>query len=351
MTKRIFRAIFLVAIIVMLATLLLAATFIFEYFSIIDISSANYTVWTVIVGVLIPLLIIAALATVISLLLAARTSKRIVQPLNEINLDDPLSNMAYKEMEPLLMRIAKQQSELKRTAEIRQEFTANVSHELKTPLHAISGYAELLKNNLVQPEDLQSFYEKIYAESQRMSSLVEDIIELSRLDSGAQDMTKEEVDLFMIAKNAADSLSVIAENAEVELVLTGESACIYGIPTLLYEIIYNLCENGIKYNRPGGKVVLNITQTKKEIVLSVADTGSGIPKIHLNRIFERFYRVDKSRSKEVGGTGLGLSIVKHAAELHDAKIDIDSKVGKGTTVTVTFPVTVETAAAKVQPQV
>lgn len=353
MTKRIFRAIFIVAIIVMFATLILTAGFMFEYFSIIDLTSEDYTVWTLVVGFLVPLLVIAALAIVISLILASRTSKRIVQPLNEIDLDDPLSNKPYSEIDPLLLRIARQQAALKRTEQIRQEFTANVSHELKTPIHTISGYAELLKNGLVKPGDEQEVYEKIYSESQRMSVLVEDIIELSHLDSGAEEMEKESVDLYMTAKNAVDSLSAVAENAGVEIGLTASSfgealsdeeeppkeIRIFGIPTLLYEIVYNLCDNGIKYNHPGGKVVVNIEETESDVVLSVRDNGTGIPKAHLNRIFERFYRVDKSRSKEVGGTGLGLSIVKHAAELHNATVDIDSNLGKGTTVTVTFPKT------------
>ena len=339
MTNRIFRAIFIVAIIVMFATLVLTAGFMFEYFSIIDISSGNYTVWTLVIGILVPLLVIAALAIVISLILASRTSKRIVQPLNDVDLDDPLSNKQYPEIEPLLRRISRQQTELRKTEKIRQDFTANVSHELKTPLHAISGYAELLKSGLVKQEDVQSFYEKIYSESHRMSNLVEDIIELSHLDSGAQDMIKEKTDLCMTAENAAASLSGIAEAAEVEIVINKpeEPVFIYAVPSLIYEIIYNLCDNGIKYNHPGGNVSITITQDEKSCAVTVKDNGSGIPKAYQNRIFERFYRVDKSRSKEVGGTGLGLSIVKHAAELHNAAIDVDSNIGRGTTVTVSFP--------------
>ena len=212
-----------------------------------------------------------------------------------------------------------------------------MSHELKTPLHSISGYAELLAKGMVRPEDVEKFSSKIYSESQRMTSLVEDIIELSHLDTGAGDMKREDVDLYLIARTAADSLSMAAKEAGVELKVSGESARVYGVPQLLYGICYNLCDNGIKYNREKGRVEISVRNLEGEVELKVSDTGIGIPEESRERIFERFYRVDKSRSKAVGGTGLGLSIVKHAALVHRATIDIDSEPGSGTSFTLHFP--------------
>ena len=228
-------------------------------------------------------------------------------------------------------------SEKEKAEQMRREFTANVSHELKTPLHAISGYAELLQNGMVKPEDTEKFSGRIYAEAQRMIALVDDIINLSHLDEGTGDTKREEVDLYALAEEVMRILQPAAEEAKVTLSLTGGPAVMTGVPALLHGIIYNLCDNAIKYNRKNGSVSIRITQTDSAAVLSVSDTGIGIPEEHTQRVFERFYRVDKSHSKEVGGTGLGLSIVKHAAKLHNAKIELHSVVDGGTTVTVTFP--------------
>ncbi len=221
--------------------------------------------------------------------------------------------------------------------EMRREFTANVSHELKTPLHTIAGCAELLENGMVRPEDTARFYSQIRGEAGRMIALVEDIIRLSHLDEGAEDMKRERVDLYDLAAETVKSLSREAESAGVSLSVEGESAAIVGTPQLLESIIYNLTDNAIKYNRQGGTVKVSVESLSDGVRLSVADTGIGIPPEHRERIFERFYRVDKSRSKELGGTGLGLSIVKHAARLHNAKIELQSAEGKGTTITVIFP--------------
>lgn len=228
-------------------------------------------------------------------------------------------------------------TEKENAEQIRREFTANVSHELKTPLHSISGYAELLKNDMVQKQDCIPFAAKIYDEAQRMIRLVEDIISLSHLDEGANDMQRENVDLYELTKKAINSLESEAKTAHITLKLSGSQAVLNGIAQLLYSIIYNLIDNAIKYNHENGNVTVNIENTNTEIVFSVHDTGIGIPSKHQERIFERFYRVDKSHSKEVGGTGLGLSIVKHAAKIHHAKIKVDSIVGKGTSITLTFP--------------
>jgi len=223
---------------------------------------------------------------------------------------------------------------------MRREFTANVSHELKTPLHTISGSAELMANGMVKPEDVPEFSKRIYAESQRMIRLVEDIIKLSHLDEGAEDMKRDMVDLYALAEETVRSLSPEAAGAGIRLELYGETAYIYGIRQLLQGIVFNLCDNAIKYNREGGYVTVEIKNTDDFIVLSVADSGIGIPAEHQERVFERFYRVDKSHSKEIGGTGLGLSIVKHAAKLHSAEIELDSAAGEGTAVRVKFPKTI-----------
>lgn len=222
--------------------------------------------------------------------------------------------------------------------QMRREFTANVSHELKTPLHVISGYAELLKNGLVQPADLCPFAEKIYTEAQRMAKLVEDIISLSHLDEGAADLRFETADLFAVASSAVASLTQEAAEAEVTLALSGETAILSGIPQLLFGIVYNLCDNAIKYNRKHGDVFIEVKNQPGRVSLMVRDTGIGIPPEHQEPVFERFYRVDKSHSKDLGGTGLGLSIVKHAAKIHKADIHLESTPGAGTEITILFPV-------------
>lgn len=430
--------------------------------SVLRLSVSQYSVLTLFLGMLRPVLIIALLAVVLALLLAYRLSKNIVTPLNKLNLDSPLSNKVYEELSPLLKRMDAQQRQLKhqseelkrkreefetatenmsegliilnekgvilsinraaakmlglsedsvgkdifsektsvnlkeptqialsgknkeevfalrdgncqllanpvstdgkvtgaallvldvtekeRAEQMRREFTANVSHELKTPLQTISGYAELLANGMVADKDKTAFSEKIYAEAQRMIRLIEDIIKLSNLDEGAVELARETVDLYVTAENTVRSLLPAAKKANVTLSLNGENAEIYGIPQLLTAVVYNLCDNAIKYNKDGGTVFVSVKNNAENIVLSVRDTGIGIPKEQQERIFERFYRVDKSHSKEVGGTGLGLSIVKHAAKLHDAKITLESEVGKGTGITVIFPKKQQNAPAEI----
>ena len=217
----------------------------------------------------------------------------------------------------------------------RKEFTANVSHELKTPLQSIIGSAELLENGLVKPEDTERFVGNIKKEASRLVALINDIIRLSQLDEDSEPAT-ESVDLYELSKEVVEALSASAAKRQVNLELKGESCVIKGIRRYLYEIIYNLCDNAIRYNKENGKVVIDVSQKDGNTVLSVTDTGIGIPVEHQSRIFERFYRVDKSHSKETGGTGLGLSIVKHAVGYHDGTIKLDSKVNEGTVITVTF---------------
>ena len=313
----------------------------------IRLSATQHSVWVLLVGFAQPICVIILLALVLSFILASRLSRTIVEPINSIDLDQPAQYVGreeYAEIEPLLRRMAMQQTQirqdqekLEKNSQIRQEFTANVSHELKTPLHAISGYAELMENGMVQQQDIKPFAHKIRQESLRLTALVEDIINLTRLDGGAAGMERQPVDLYRIAENAADSLQPAAAEANVNLTVRGQSATVIGIPSVLYSMIFNLCDNAIKYNCPGGSVKVLVASYPGEVRLTVTDTGIGIPAESLDRIFERFYRVDKSRSKEVGGTGLGLSIVKHAALIHHARIGVESTPGKGTTFIVAFP--------------
>lgn len=420
--------------------------------SIVRLSISQSSILRILLGMLQPICIIFVIAVILSILLAVRISKEIVKPLNEIDLDHPLSNEGYDELSPLLRRIDSQQRQLKRQGlalaqkqneidtiiesmnegmillnqkgnilsinsaamkllgtdnnclganmltvsrnrdiqqllstalrgdraeqiiqihagsyqidvnpiisekavlgialfffdvtekenaeQMRREFTANVSHELKTPLHAISGYSELLKNKMVNENDIVPFAEKIYDEAGRMIQLVEDIISLSLLDEGANDVQHESIDLYILAETAISSLEAEARAAHVTVKLSGESAVLNGIPQLLYSIVYNLCDNAIKYNRTDGKVDISVKNEAETVSLSVIDTGIGIASEYQERIFERFYRVDKSRSKEVGGTGLGLSIVKHAAKIHNAKIAVHSVIDQGTAITIQFP--------------
>lgn len=219
----------------------------------------------------------------------------------------------------------------------RREFTANVSHELKTPLTSISGIAEIIRNGIVKPEDIPHFAGKIYDESQRLITLIGDIIKLSRLDENQVPMERETVDMLEMARNVVQQLSSVARKSGVTLVANGTHGQVQGVRQVLGEMVYNLCENAVKYNRAGGRVWVDVQQVADHVVLRVKDTGIGIPAAEQGRIFERFYRVDKSHSKAVGGTGLGLSIVKHGAALHHATISVSSEPEQGTEITLTFP--------------
>ena len=420
--------------------------------TVIRLSVTQNSLLILTLGMLQPIMIIFVIAIILSAFLASRLSKKIVKPLNELNLDKPLDNNGYDELSPLLRRIDTQQKEISRQSEelrqrqnelevmtsamsegiillnnrgtvlsinkaaaklfgtdcfcigedivsinrslelaqllnrakngehservvelgcgqyqmmaspvisnnivsgivllildvtekekaeqLRREFTANVSHELKTPLHTISGSAELLANGMVKPEDIPIFLKRIYSEAQRMIQLVEDIIRLSHLDEGAEDMKWDMVDLYAVAEETINSLADEAESNGIKFELYGETVLINGIRQLLQEIIYNLCDNAIKYNCRGGSVSVGVKNENEFAILTITDTGIGIPAEHQERIFERFYRVDKSHSKEIGGTGLGLSIVKHAAKLHNAEIELHSIVNKGTEITIKFP--------------
>lgn len=286
---------------------------------------------------ILPFMIFLALIMIVTAWLLSKWQiERLIRPINTLDLENPLEQEMYPELQPLLERIEQSNKEKEAVAAMRREFSANVSHELKTPLTSISGYAEIMKDGLVRPEDMQHFSEKIYQEASRLITLVEDIIKLSRLDEGRVELEKEEVDLYELSREIISRLAPQAAKNQVRLELTGESVKYTGIRQILDEMIYNITENAIKYNNPGGKVSVwagNTLQGKKVVV---TDNGIGIPEDQIDRIFERFYRVDKSHSKERGGTGLGLSIVKHGVILHHGEVHVESKLGEGTRMELVF---------------
>ena len=291
--------------------------------------------------------IILLLAVLLSFTLAYRLSRSITRPINAIDLESPDETAVYRELAPLVQRIRAQNEQIVQQMEalrvqheaqdtMRQEFTANVSHELKTPLTSISGYAELIQNGLAKPEDVPRFAGKIYDESQRLITLVGDIIKLSQLDSKDIALTMEPLDLYDLASAVLSHLEPAAQQKNVTLSLSGSHAVIRGAGPIVEEMVYNLCDNAIKYNRSGGSVQVSVRPCVDGVELTVSDTGIGIATEDLAHIFERFYRVDKSHSKEIGGTGLGLSIVKHAARFHNAKVTVESTPGAGTTMRILF---------------
>ena len=305
--------------------------------NVIRVAQTLSTVWKTAMQFMPVMLGIVAVMMAAAYFIAKQQSRRLVQPINRLNLDEPLQNDIYEELQPLLRRIDEQNRQKDAVANMRKEFSANVSHELKTPLTSISGYAEIMRDGLVKPEDMQKFANRIYNEAERLIHLVNDIIKLSKLDEGEISAQKEEVNLFALSREICDRLQQTARKNDVGLTLSGENCVVSGIGQLLQEMIYNLVENAIKYNRKGGKVSVWTGNTIEGVCVRVTDTGIGIAPADQERIFERFYRVDKSHSKETGGTGLGLSIVKHGAMIHGAKVRVKSELGKGTTMEILFP--------------
>ena len=280
---------------------------------------------------------LAAVMLVLAYFLAKWQTKRLVRPIYELDLEHPLENKTYEELTPFLEAMDRQNKEKEAVANMRKEFSANVSHELKTPLTSISGYAEIMKNGMVRPADIPLFSERIYKEARRLITLVEDIIKLSKLDEESVELEKDEVDLYELTREIISRLSPQAAQKNIRMEVTGEPVKYFGIRQILDEMIYNVCENAVKYNVDNGRVSVWVGNTLEGPKVTVSDTGIGIPKEHHERIFERFYRVDKSHSKERGGTGLGLSIVKHGALLHGAKVTVDSMPGRGTKIEMQFP--------------
>lgn len=286
---------------------------------------------------LLPVMLVLAVVMILAAwLLSVRQVRKLISPINQLDLEHPLEQELYPELKPLLERIESSNREKEAAEAMRKEFSANVSHELKTPLTSISGYAEIMKDGLVRPEDMKNFSERIYNEASRLITLVEDIIKLSRLDEERVELEKEDIDLWELVREVAARLAPQAAKSRIHVEVTGETVYYQGIRQILDEMVYNIVENAIKYNNPDGKVCIWVGSTAQGKKIIVTDNGIGIPKEQQERIFERFYRIDKSHSKERGGTGLGLSIVKHGAILHGAQVHVDSEPGKGTKMELVF---------------
>ncbi len=283
--------------------------------------------------VMIILVIIAACIFISHML-----TKQLLMPIETMakNLENADYESPYRELDPLSEMLRTQHTDILAAAKARQDFTANVSHELKTPLTAISGYAELLESGMAPEKQKEHFYQEIRKNSDRLLALINDIIRLSELDRKGHEPTFEKVDLFETVRECMDELSVNAKQRGISISLKGEPCVVHGNRDMLKELVENLAQNAIRYNNPGGKVLISAAKRENRVLLTVQDNGIGIPAEEQQRVFERFYRVDKSRSKATGGTGLGLAIVKHIVELHDAKIELDSAPGKGTTIRVCF---------------
>lgn len=276
---------------------------------------------------------------VASVFVSMGITKSIVKPITQLgqSLDNIDKFKSDEELKPLVNALLQQKKKQKMLDKQKKQFTANVSHELKTPLTSIAGYAELIETGMAKPEDIKPFAGVIRKQALRLVNLSEDIIQLSQLEeSDDEDMSFESVNLYEIAQRCVEALNINAINKCVTLNLTGEECYIRGKAQLVEELVYNLCDNAIRYNKENGNVTVTVTPLEKGASVSVKDTGIGIPKKYQERIFERFFRVDKSRSKATGGTGLGLAIVKHITQLHDAKLEISSEEGKGTEIIVTF---------------
>ena len=310
---------------------------------ILRVAQDAETIWSI-YDSSIPAIVLSCVALMMAAaILAGLLTKALVQPVLDMteDLDHIQENVPYKELIPFAESIHSDRILRENNEKMRQEFTANVSHELKTPLTSISGYAELIETGIAKPEDVQGFAQKIHVEATRMLQLVNDILQLSKLDSASETgntPAMEVVDLLDVAKECVERQKLNARRAYISLSYLGESAPVRGSRDLLDELCQNLCDNAIRYNRPGGKVQITTACSRDgHCTLTVADNGIGIPKEAQSSVFERFYRVDKSRSKATGGTGLGLAIVKHIARIHGARIKLESQVDEGTTITVTFP--------------
>lgn len=285
------------------------------------------------------LLGVVALTFIVAVFTANILTKSIIRPIEEIarNMDHIENMEVYKELVPFVNTIRDQHEDILRNAMMRQEFTANVSHELKTPLTAISGYAELIENGMATEEDSVRFAAEIHRNSKRLLTQINDIIRLSQLDVTEDEELQEEVNIYQICQKSVDMLQMNANMHDVSICFEGVPCLITGNKEMIEEVVYNLCDNAIRYNNKGGIVEVFVKPVEDKVVLTVRDTGIGIGKEHQERIFERYYRVDKSRSKQTGGTGLGLAIVKHIVLKHKARIELTSEKGKGTTIQITFP--------------
>ena len=306
--------------------------------SVLRVGKESGSIWSVFASIFPWIVGIGFLLIEIGLILSHYLTLQLLEPIERMANDmDHLDSMTvYKEMIPFTTKIRKQHEDIIKNAKMRQDFTANVSHELKTPLTSISGYSELIENGMATDADVVRFAAEIHKNSMRLLTLINDIIRLSELDVSEQTLMTQEVDLYEIARTCVNMLQINGEKHDVSINLYGTSCIINANREMMEELVYNLCDNAIRYNNAGGSVSVWVTREKEHVVLAVNDTGIGIPKEDQERIFERFYRVDKSRSKSTGGTGLGLAIVKHIVEQHGAKLEVESKLGEGTQIRVIF---------------
>ncbi len=281
-------------------------------------------------------LIILGVVVIVCILLSHMLTKQLISPIEAMaeHIEDTNQYMPYKELRPFADMIRSQHAQILSSAKMRQDFTANVSHELKTPLTAISGYAELIENHMVEGKDQEHFAKEIRKNATRLLTLINDIIRLSELDHCEKVPQMEEIDLFKLAQDTIEPIKMAAAMKNVTISLSGEACNVRGNKDMLRELIDNIVQNAVRYNNDGGYVKVNICNKNGDRIISVKDNGIGIPKEDQQRIFERFYRVDKSRSKETGGTGLGLAIVKHIVDIHGARLELESKVGEGTCIRV-----------------
>ncbi len=306
--------------------------------NVLRIGRDSVSVNRIMVNTLVIVLVIALCILFVCMGISHYLTKKLVEPIEKLATNIMLvdENNVYEEIRPFVNTIKEQHINIINNAQLRQEFTANVSHELKTPLTAISGYAELIGNGMTGKEDTIRFSNEIHSNANRLLSLINDIIKLSELDEADHQMEMERIDLYKLAENCVQMMQVTAEKQGIRLILQGESTMVMANKGLMDEVFYNLCSNAIRYNKPGGSVTVTVGTKDEHPFLSVADTGIGIPKECQERVFERFYRVDKSRSKSTGGTGLGLAIVKHIVAQHNAALHLDSELGEGTTIEIVF---------------
>ena len=306
--------------------------------TVLRVATNAQSLWSVFMSAAPIIALIILLIIAICIFISHVLTKQLLLPIETMaeNLGDSDYESPYKELEPLAEMLRSQHTDILAAAKARQDFTANVSHELKTPLTAISGYAELLDGGVVGEEQQKHFYQEIRKNADRLLALINDIIRLSDLDRKGHEPSFGVIDLYEVVKECMDELTVNAKQRNVNISLDGESCIVHGSKDMLKELVENLAQNAIRYNNAGGKVWVSVTKRDGRSVFTVKDNGIGIPASEQQRIFERFYRVDKSRSKATGGTGLGLAIVKHIVEIHDAKIELDSAPGVGTTISVMF---------------
>ena len=306
--------------------------------TVLRVATDAQSLWAVFMSVAPIITLIILIIITVCVLISHLLTRQLIMPIEVMvsNLENADYESPYRELDPLSEMLRSQHTDVLAAAKARQDFTANVSHELKTPLTAISGYAELLEGGMVAEDKQNHFYQEIRKNTDRLLALINDIIKLSELDRVDHGITFEKIDLYGVAHECVNELSVSANLKEITITIVGKESIIRGNKEMIKELIENLVQNAIRYNNPGGKVLVSVNSQDNSTCLIVKDNGIGIPAADQQRIFERFYRVDKSRSKATGGTGLGLAIVKHIVEIHDAKIELDSTPGVGTTISVLF---------------